>query len=283
MRSSHVSTSSGTSLYVEDTGSGPVVLALHGLGGGAYFFRALGPRLEPRYRTIAVDLPGTGRSRSGLASFTVDTWVRDLGDLVHAKSDRPVVIVGHSFGTILALKAYAAWPHLIRGLVFVGGLPAVRPPIRERLSQRANAVRQTRDLTGWGEKVAPGVFSPASLRARPELIGMFERLFEAQSPEAYVRCADLLLGCDAAAILPTVTVPTVAVTGADDQYAPPDDVRGFMAQVPGGRGTEVIPECGHLPFFESIEAFTRIVGRFLDSVGSGPLTARSGRRCRRAR
>jgi len=266
LNTSHFSTSSGTSLYVEDTGSGPAVLALHGLGGGAYFFRALGPRLEPRYRTIAVDLPGTGRSRSGLASFNVDTWVRDLGDLVRAKSDRPVVVVGHSFGTILALKAHAAWPDLIRGLVFVGGLPTVRPPIRERLSQRITALRQTHDLAGWGEKVAPGVFSPASLRARPELVGMFERLFEAQPLETYVRCADLLLGADATAILPTVRVPTIAVTGADDQYAPPDDVRRFMTQAPGGRGTEVIPECGHLPFFESIEAFTRIVGAFLDSI-----------------
>ena len=44
-------------MNVEDTGTGPAVLALHGLGGGAYFFRGLAERLQPGYRVVSVDLP----------------------------------------------------------------------------------------------------------------------------------------------------------------------------------------------------------------------------------
>ena len=44
---------------VEDIGSGPPVLAIHGLGGGAYFFRSIAERLRHDYRIISVDLPTT--------------------------------------------------------------------------------------------------------------------------------------------------------------------------------------------------------------------------------
>ncbi len=71
----------GSSLRVDDTGHGPAVLALHGVGGGAYFFRGLAERLGP-YRVIAADLPGTGGSTSVPDAFSLETWIADLGDLV---------------------------------------------------------------------------------------------------------------------------------------------------------------------------------------------------------
>jgi 3-oxoadipate enol-lactonase len=206
-------------MHVEDAGTGPPVLALHGLGGGAYFFGGFARRLQPSYRVLSVDLPGTGRSR-GDGPPSIDTWIDRLGRLIDDASAAPVVLLGHSLGTIVALHAYAAWPDRIKALVFAGGLPRVRPPIRERLSARLAALEGARDLTGWGSSVSPGVFSPATLAGQPELVALFERLFEAQPLDAYVAATRVLLDADATPLVGSVRVPCLAVTGADDQYAP---------------------------------------------------------------
>jgi 3-oxoadipate enol-lactonase len=246
-------------MNVEDLGTGPAVLAVHGLGGGAYFFRGLAERLQPDYRVIAVDLPGNP------SDVSMETWVKDLGALVAGRTTEPVVVLGHSMGTILALNAWAAWPEWIRGLIFVGGVPQVAPRIRERLSDRVQALEGARDLVGWGPRVSPGVFSPSTFRNRPEVVAAFERLFEGQGVESYVRCCGILLDADARAIVKTVAVPCLAITGEHDQYAPPAAVAEFLRDLPQPARLEVLADCGHLPFLEQPDTFAATVKSFLRS------------------
>ena len=144
-------------MNVEDTGTGPAILALHGLGGGAYFFRGLAERLLPDYRVVAVDLPAS-------ADASMTGWVDALGTLVDERIGQPVVVLGHSMGTIIGLEAWARWPERMRAAIFVGGVPRVAPHIRERLSERVHALAGATDLDGWGKRVSPGVFAAEHVR-----------------------------------------------------------------------------------------------------------------------
>jgi pimeloyl-ACP methyl ester carboxylesterase len=258
-------TRNGGSIYVEDSGAGPVLLALHGLGGGAWFFSGFANRLAPRFRVIAVDLPGTGRSRAGTAPFGIESWVQDLGDLVASRTPDPVVIVGHSLGTILALEAWKRWPERIRGMVFVGGLPEPRPPVRERLAARAEVAARN-GLHGMGPSVVSANFAATTISEQPELTGLFGRLFETQDPHSYVRCCEILIGASAEAIVSTVRVPVLSITGSEDQYAPPSLVAEFTSRVPGRRGDVVLDGCAHLPFLEAPRAFADAVESFLETL-----------------
>jgi 3-oxoadipate enol-lactonase len=240
------------------------VLAIHGLGGGAWFFSGFARRAAAHCRVIAVDLPGTGRS-AGAGRVEPDAWVEQLGSIVADRTSEPAVILGHSMGTILGLKAWQAWPERIRALVFVGGLPQARPLIRERLRERAEAVRR-RGLDGLGPTAAAANFSPDTLARRPEIAALFERMFELQDPETYVRCCEILLSISAAGVPPTVSVPCLAVTGADDQYAPPDLVSAFSGELRGRHEEVVLPGCGHLPFLERPREFAAAVTSFVASL-----------------
>jgi pimeloyl-ACP methyl ester carboxylesterase len=258
-------TSRGSVIHIDEAGTGRPVLALHGLGGGAYFFHGLAAHMGHRHRVCAVDLPGTGLSTSPMP-FSLHSWVADLGELVADHIGEPVAIVGHSMGTILALEAWDVWPDWIRGLVFVGGLPEVRPAIRERLTARASAMADS-PMAGWGAKVSPGIFSPATFASRPEVIGLFERLFDTHDVPPYLRSLEILLGASAVSSVPAVRVPCLAITGQDDQYAPPDLVRAFMGSMTAPARVEVIPDAAHMPFFEQPGPFARLVGEFLDGLG----------------
>ena len=117
--------------------------------------------------------------------------------------------------------------------------------------------------TGWGKRVSPGVFAASTFHRRPEVVGAFERLFETQSVDAYVRCCEILIGANAEDIVPTVTVPCAAITGAEDQYAPPNAVREFVARLPAPCPVEIIEGAAHLPFLEQPDAFAEAVERVL--------------------
>ncbi len=165
---------------------------------------------------------------------------------------------------MLALKVWQRWPERIRGMVFVGGLPEVRPRVRERLESRVKIIEESGSLAGWGEKVSQGVFSASTRAQRPEVVALFETLFETQDARAYVRSIEVLLGGHTAAIAPTVTVPTLAITGAEDQYAPPEAVRTFIRTMPNRPDLVVVSESAHMPFFEAPEIFADTLRRFLD-------------------
>jgi pimeloyl-ACP methyl ester carboxylesterase len=253
-------------MHVEDVGTGLPLLALHGLGGGAWFFTGLARRLTPSCRVIAVDLPGTGRSGGSTPpDLTLAGWVADLADLLAARVDGPVVILGHSLGTILALEAWASWPQAIRALIFVGGLPEPRPLIRERLALRADAVART-GLDGVGPSAATANFARATLERQPELVGLFERLFESQDAATYVRWCNLLIGASATSIVPTVRVPCLSVSGTEDQYAPPELVTAFVGELPLPCRQDLLEDCGHLPFLEQPARFAALVKSFLDTL-----------------
>lgn len=264
---------SGSILHVEDTGalgadglkrSGSPVLCLHGIGGGAFFFAGFAKRLASTHRVIAVDLPGSGRSVSVPSDFTLESWVADIGDLVESLGE-PVVVVGHSLGTILSLKAWETWPEKIRAFLFTCGLPKARPNIHERLSQRAEIIARD-GVANWGPKVTPGVFSARSQRERHEITGLFEQLFELQRGPEYVRQIEVLLAADQNAVVPSVTAPCGAIAGREDSYAPPAAVEGFVAALPRPCAIEVLDDCAHMPFLEEPEAFAAAARRFLDSL-----------------
>jgi 3-oxoadipate enol-lactonase len=113
--------------------------------------------------------------------------------------------------------------------------------------------------------VSPGVFAASTFVDRPEVVAAFERLFELQSVEDYVRCCTILLAANAEPIVPTVAVPCLAITGEHDQYAPPAAVAAFIGRIPRTPPLEVIPNCGHLPFLEQPDAFAAAVKSFLRS------------------
>ncbi len=255
---------SGAEIYLEDTGRGTPILAVHGLGGGAWFFTGLARRLAEDYRIISLDLPGTGRSAAPPGRIAMAAWVADIEDVVLHRAGEPVVLLGHSMGTIIALHAADAWPGSIRASVFVGGLPEARPEIKERLALRAESVTR-HGIDGTGAAVASANFAAATLERQPELVGLFERLFDAQDPDTYVRCCRILIGASASALPAHVQVPCLSISGSEDQYAPPDLVTEFVRQLPDA-GQTVLPECGHFPFLEQPDAFAAALRPFLERV-----------------
>jgi len=254
---------------IEETGDGPTVLALHGVGGGACFFRGLAERLGLRYRVMATDLPSGLRPDGSAEPATMAAWADGVSELLASRVSGPAVVVGHSLGTILALELWRRRPDLVRALVFVGGLPAVRELMRGRLRDRLVAVAE-QGMGGWGPRVAAGVFGRRAFHAAPESIGMFERLLEAHPPATYIRNMEALLAASAVDVVPTVNVPCLSISGTEDNYAPPEFVADFLRLLPGSCEQRVLDGVGHMPFFEVPAEFADAISAFLARLPASP-------------
>jgi 3-oxoadipate enol-lactonase len=243
---------------------GFTLVALHGLGGGGYFFSGLGRSIGFGGRVICPDMPGSGFSERGKHPVSFDRFADVIVQLIGRKTKGPVALMGHSMGTIVALKIYSSIPSRICSMVFVGGLPAPLPEARNRLRDRASVARSM-GMAAVAPTLVPIVFSRRSFDSIPDKATMFHRLLALNDPEGYAQTALALADASAAEVVPNVRVPCLCITGTEDRYAPPSAVRDFAVSIPG-TGYHELPDCAHMPFFEAPEAFSVIVEQFLSKA-----------------
>ncbi|MGH2378489.1 MAG: alpha/beta fold hydrolase [Candidatus Limnocylindria bacterium] len=96
-------------------GEPPIVLA-HGATLRAEDWENIFPRLATRYRVVAYDARGHGKSGRA-ASYALDDLARDLVRVLREVAKAPAIVIGHSIGGATALVAAAREPSLVRGLV----------------------------------------------------------------------------------------------------------------------------------------------------------------------
>ena len=93
--------------HVQETGTGPLILLIHGAGGATQSFRHLFPLLAQTHRVIAIDLPGQGLTQMGARQrCSLDFMAEDILTLCHAENWTPAIIVGHSAGGAIALRLW---------------------------------------------------------------------------------------------------------------------------------------------------------------------------------
>ena len=91
--------------HVQEAGTGPLILLIHGAGGATQSWRGVFPLLAARARVVAVDLPGQGFTQAGARSrLGLDHMAEDLWSLCRYEGWAPAVIVGHSAGAAVALR-----------------------------------------------------------------------------------------------------------------------------------------------------------------------------------
>ncbi|MFL6710379.1 MAG: alpha/beta fold hydrolase [Massilia sp.] len=114
----------GVRLHYLEQGEGPALVLLHGNGVTAQDFVLSGlfDAASASYRVIAFDRPGFGYSeRPGGAVWTPEQQARLIYQALHIlRVERPIV-VGHSWGTLVALAMALDYPRYVRGLALVGG------------------------------------------------------------------------------------------------------------------------------------------------------------------
>ena len=108
--------------YVVAGGGDATVLLVHCWMCDRTFWSRQVPVLSSRYRTIAVDLPGHGEASVERETWTVSGYGEDVAGLIEDLDLTNVVLVGHSMGGPVSLRAAALSGDRVRGIVAVDTL-----------------------------------------------------------------------------------------------------------------------------------------------------------------
>ncbi|MFC4075924.1 2-succinyl-6-hydroxy-2,4-cyclohexadiene-1-carboxylate synthase [Salinithrix halophila] len=126
----------GVKYRVEEQGSGPPLLLLHGFTGGAVNWEPFVPAWSLRFRVIRVDLIGHGETDSpgDPARYSMESVVADLVGILDSLGVKKTDLLGYSMGGRLALSLATTHPERVQRLMLESSSPGLKT--REEREER---------------------------------------------------------------------------------------------------------------------------------------------------
>ncbi len=220
----------------------PVLLFIHGAGFNHSVW-VMQTRYFARqgYSVVAPDLPGHGRSEGPhLTSIeSMADWLIRLLDSQIEKT-RPVLAIGHSMGSLVALAVAERLKHRTAGVALLGsslpmsvGTPLLEAAAANDAAAYAMANTWSHSHTGrLGRGAQPGIVS----------FNADQRWLEDNADDVYH--ADLKACHDFPGVAVDAHLPVLVLVGEDDKMTPRKAGMSIADQAAGGRCV-LIPGCGH--------------------------------------
>jgi pimeloyl-ACP methyl ester carboxylesterase len=246
-----------TELVVREYGDGPTtVVVVHGGPAAAGDLEPLARRLGKRWRVVEPYQRGSSDQ-----PLTVAMHIRDLADVIRERCDgRPTIVIGHSWGAMLALAHAAAYPSTPSAVVLIGCgtfSPAARSEFERRRGAQLTAEHQAAIAYITETEPDPNRRHGALARVWTRVYGfdvddrevdlhVVDAVAHAQTWSDMVR---LLSEGVYPAAFATITCPVLMLHGETDPHPGDltrDDLRRHMPQLE----YRELPKCGHSPWLE---------------------------------
>lgn len=240
----------------------PVVFS-NSLGTDFRVWDALLDCLPDGLRLIRYDKRGHGLSSAPDAPYFMGDLVADAAALMDHLDVKGALFVGLSIGGMIAQGLAAERPDLVRSMVLSdtaakignepmwqervaavrkGGIAALETSILERWFSKGFRADQQTALAGWRHMLCR---TPA---------------------EGYIGCSLAIAETDLYDSTARLTLPTLAIVGAEDGSTPPDLVRE-TADLIAGSQFKVIQKAGHLPCVEQPAEMAALITDFMKENG----------------
>jgi len=252
-------------LYVEETGDGPPLLLVMGLGASLETWVAQRDVFAERYRVITFDNRGAGRSGCPDAPWTVPAMAEDARAVLDFLAIERAHVLGVSMGGMIAQELAIRHPervdHLVVALSFARPDPIRRTFLLHRSWARSHGAEPI------SESIAhlPWLLSPATMSDGARLAGILDLVgtMPFMSPEAYARQIDAILEYRTLERLGEVRAPTLVLAAPEDVLTPVELSEEIAAAVPGAR-LVVLRRGGHGVIVEYPDDFNRVVLDWLE-------------------
>lgn len=258
-----ISRANGVEIFYETAGAkdAPVLVLIHALPFDHNLWLYQVQRFSARFRTIAMDLRGWGRSGKPHAPFTLRDMGDDIMGILRDEGVKTAVVMGCSIGSKISLMLACDHPDVFKGTILIGGNSGPQNQFDHRIkAYREHAAAGT--LPGYHlGHLRHGVTQTwADTPIGQYLLNGFVERGAALDAECIAHVFGALTVSDLTPKLPAYKTPTLIVNGEDDSA-----LKGGTLTVSLLKNVEhkILPGAGHCCFLEKPDVFDGYVSDFL--------------------
>ena len=241
-----------THYVLEGPEDAPVLLFASSLGTTHAMWDPQAEALRDEFRVLRYDHRGHGESPAPPGPYTIDDLAGDALALLDRLGIERATFVGLSIGGAVAITAARRAPQRYERPVLASTAAHFPPP--EQWQERAATVRAQ-----GVEAVADAALERWLTPEAPDEMRHHLRAMLLSTPrDGYAACCETLGGYDARGRLGELTMPVLAIAGADDPTTPPAALQAIVDEVPDGR-LHVIGRARHISNVERPEEFNRVL------------------------
>jgi pimeloyl-ACP methyl ester carboxylesterase len=216
------------------------------------------------YQVIVPDLRGFGAAREQAAEVThMDLLADDVARLLDERELERAVLCGLSMGGYVALAFARRHSDRLGGLVLCDTRAGVDTD-DARAARLAMAERVLSEGVGFlPEAMVPRLLGETTLQRRPELVQRVTETILDQDPRGIAAAQrGMAERPDSTEVLGQISVPTLVITGMEDQVIAPEEGLQMAASIRDARLVQV-PEAGHLVNLEASDLVNDVLLDFL--------------------
>lgn len=261
----YVRTDDGCRIHYEVTGraSAPPVLMIQGLGADKHGWDLQRLFFSWRYRVIALDNRGAGRSDKPAGIYPLDRMAADAVAVLDDLGIEQAHVVGASMGGGISQYLAVLHPGRVRSLTLVC-TSCRNQPWREELL-RGWADRAAADgMLAMAGQAARWVIGPRSFRRLLPMVGWLGPLGFGRTSAAFTGQVEGIMAIDGSLVerLSEIEVPTMVIVGNQDILTPRGDSEELADRIPTAE-LVVISGAAHGVMVEHFATFNRVLGEFL--------------------
>jgi pimeloyl-ACP methyl ester carboxylesterase len=269
----------GHRVFYRSTGSGPVLVLVHGITSTSATWANVLPYLGDRFTVIAPDLMGHGASAKPRGDYSLGAYASGIRDLLAALGHDRATFVGHSLGGGVAMQLAYQFPEHCERLVLVssGGLGRDITPLLRAASLPGSELvlpfLVNERVVGVGRGVGR-LLGRVGLRVHTdvgEVLRGHASLSDSDARAAFLHTLRTLIDyrgqrIDASDRLYLAeAIPFLVVWGERDPIIPVKHAHAVHELVPGSR-LEIFPGAGHFPHLDDPLRFVRLLVDFIETT-----------------
>jgi sigma-B regulation protein RsbQ len=257
---------------VRVSGDGPATMVFaHGFGCDQNMWRFVAPAFADGYRTVLLDLVGSGnsdRSAYDRAKYgTLQGYADDMLEVIDQFASGPTIFVGHSVSAMIGMLADLKAPERFAAHVMIGPSPCyindgdyVGGFTRQDIESLLETLES--NYLGWSSNMAPAIMGAP---AKPELAEELTNSFCRTDPEIAKHFARVTFMSDNRADLSRFKTPTLILQCSDDLIAP-RSVGEYLHRTLPNSTLRIIDNVGHCPHLSEPDASLAAMNAYLQAL-----------------
>ena len=249
-------------LAYDDVGTGIPLLFIHGWPHNRSLWAAQLSGLPLQARCLAPDLRGFGDSTVA-APYAIDQYADDLAAFLAMAGVDRAVVCGLSMGGYIALSMLRRHRVLLRGLILVS--TRATADTMEGREKRARLITfvDEHGVEALANRQLEAMVGETTFATKPDVLEVLRQMMAGAPREGVTGALRAMAErCDSTDLLSGIDMPALVVSGAQDTFTPPEELRALADAIPHSR-LEVIEGGGHVCAYERPAAFNHIVGEYL--------------------